>query len=67
VDMSWSFVDVRDVSRAHIAALESDSASGRYICADTEKVLHMREVVSAIGDMGYAPNAVRARKHTHGF
>jgi dihydroflavonol-4-reductase len=67
VDMSWSFVDVRDVSRAHIAALESDSASGRYICADTENVLHMREVVSVIGDMGYAPNTVRARKYTHGL
>jgi dihydroflavonol-4-reductase len=58
LDLSWSFVDVRDVSRAHIAVLESESASGRYICADTDRLLHMRDVVSLLSDMGYFPSTV---------
>jgi dihydroflavonol-4-reductase len=62
LDLSWSFVDVRDVSRAHIAALESECASGRYICADTDRVLHMRDVVALLSDMGYFPSTVRSGK-----
>ena len=33
VALDWLVVDVRDVARAHVAALELDEAHGRYICA----------------------------------
>jgi dihydroflavonol-4-reductase len=59
VDLTFTFVDVRDVSRAHLAALENDSASGRYICANSDKPLHFREIVAALQSMGYKPNTVR--------
>jgi dihydroflavonol-4-reductase len=32
LDFGWGMVDVRDVAKAHILAMESDSAEGRYIC-----------------------------------
>lgn len=32
--LSFSFVDVRDVARAHIAAYENEAVSGRYIVSD---------------------------------
>ncbi len=31
--ITFDFVDVRDVARAHILALENDKANGRYICS----------------------------------
>jgi len=44
---SYGFVDVRDVARAHIQALENSSASGRYCIVggvmhrpDMSKILH---------------------------
>jgi dihydroflavonol-4-reductase len=46
LDLAWGFVDVRDVARAHVLALETQTASGRYICAgDT---LTMRQTVAAL-------------------
>lgn len=48
----WSFVDVRDVARAHVLALETPAAAGRYICA-AERV-SMREVVDLLRAQGYA-------------
>jgi dihydroflavonol-4-reductase len=44
MSLAWGFVDVRDVSRAHISALEHPDAHGRYVCAG--EVVTMREVVS---------------------
>lgn len=45
VDLSWGFVDVRDVALAHVLAMMTPKARGRYICA--AEVLHMRDVVKA--------------------
>ncbi|MBL4757745.1 MAG: NAD-dependent epimerase/dehydratase family protein [Rhizobiales bacterium] len=33
IDLTWGFVDVRDVADAHIAAANIQAASGRYVCA----------------------------------
>ena len=33
VGLTWGFVDVRDVAAAHVRAMDTPSASGRYICA----------------------------------
>ena len=33
VGLTWGFVDVRDVAAAHVLAMDTPSASGRYICA----------------------------------
>lgn len=43
--LAWSYglVDVRDVAKAHRLAIETDGASGRYIC--TAGVWSMRQVV----------------------
>lgn len=50
--LSWGFVDVRDVARAHVAAMETPGASGRYICA--AETVGMRELVELLGRAGYS-------------
>lgn len=44
--LEWPFVDVRDVARAHILAMESPGAKGRYLCANVS--LTMRETVDIL-------------------
>jgi dihydroflavonol-4-reductase len=44
--LTWGFVDVRDVARAHVLALETPSAKGRYLCS--ADVLTMRETIAAL-------------------
>lgn len=49
LDLSWGFVDVRDVATAHVRAMENPEASGRYLVAGetlsmTDLVLHLREI-----------------------
>jgi dihydroflavonol-4-reductase len=44
--LAWGFVDVRDVARAHVLALETPSAQGRYLCAGD--ALTMRETISSL-------------------
>ena len=51
VQVAWGLVDVRDVATAHRLAMEVESASGRYLCANV--TLKMREVVDRFKDMGY--------------
>jgi dihydroflavonol-4-reductase len=46
LDLTWGFVEVRDVARAHVQALETPAAAGRYICSGD--VLTMRETVAAL-------------------
>lgn len=50
MSLTWGFVDVRDVAKAHVLALQS-KASGRYLCA--AGTLHMREVVELMNQQGY--------------
>jgi dihydroflavonol-4-reductase len=52
MNLTWGFVDVRDVADAHVRAMETEGASGRYLCAaDT---IAMREVVALLAEAGYA-------------
>jgi len=46
VELSWCFVDVRDVARAHVLALENPQARGRYLCANL--TLTMAELVERV-------------------
>jgi dihydroflavonol-4-reductase len=50
--LEWGFVDVRDVAKAHIAALNHPQAQGRYICAAEN--MNMADVVALIRAKGYA-------------
>lgn len=51
MSLGWGFVDVRDVAKAHVLAMESDDASGRYLCAGDE--MTMKEVVEVMRGAGY--------------
>jgi len=35
MDLHWAIVDVRDVAKSHIIAMENSKANGRYICSGT--------------------------------
>jgi len=48
MDLTWGFVDVRDVASAHVRALETASASGRYLCAG--ETISMRSVVELLAE-----------------
>lgn len=51
MSITWGMVDVRDVSQAHVLAMETPSASGRYLCAHT--TIHMRDLVQLLRENGY--------------
>jgi len=42
-DLAWGFVDVRDVALAHVLAMMTPKARGRYLCA--AQTLHMKDIV----------------------
>jgi dihydroflavonol-4-reductase len=44
--LTWGFVDVRDVARAHVLALETPAAKGRYLCSGD--ILTMRQTAAAL-------------------
>lgn len=52
LNIAWGVVDVRDVARAHILAMERMDASGRYLCA--ARAMTMREVVAVLRANGWA-------------
>ncbi len=49
--IEWPFVDVRDVARAHVLAMESPKANGRYIVAAGTRT--MRQVVDLLRSHGW--------------
>jgi len=50
MNLTWGFVDVRDVALAHVAAMETAEAKGRYICAgDTIAMRPLVEVLERSG------------------
>ena len=58
MDLTWGFVDVRDVAAAHVRAIETPAAAGRYLCAgDT---ISMRAVVELLAKEG-APGTLPKR------
>ena len=52
MNLTWGFVDVRDVADAHVRAMEAPSASGRYITAG--ETIAMRAVVELLEKNGWA-------------
>ena len=46
MSIAWGFVDVRDVARAHILALQRPAAQGRYVCA--HQTMTMAQVVALL-------------------
>ncbi|MEE9904656.1 SDR family oxidoreductase [Chlorobium sp.] len=51
MDLNWGFVDVRDTARAHILAMETRDAAGRYLCS--AGLLDMRTLVEQLACSGY--------------
>ncbi|NTV98997.1 MAG: SDR family oxidoreductase [Chlorobiaceae bacterium] len=51
MDLNWGIVDVRDVAKAHLLAMEKIEASGRYLCSGD--AMHMRELVELLTASGY--------------
>lgn len=40
MDFTWGMVDVRDVARAHVLAIQVQQAKGRYLCANQPISMH---------------------------
>jgi dihydroflavonol-4-reductase len=51
VGLTWGFVDVRDVAAAHVRAMDTPTANGRYICAG--EAASMRTVVGLLRKHGW--------------
>lgn len=51
MNLTWGFVDVRDVADAHVRALENPQARGRYITAG--ETIAMRDVVDLLAKNGW--------------
>jgi dihydroflavonol-4-reductase len=56
---AWGFVDVRDVALAHVLAMSSGPAKGRYICA--AETLTMRELVGVLRGSKFGPGRLPTR------
>jgi dihydroflavonol-4-reductase len=56
MDINWGFVDVRDVAKVHLLAMETDTASGRYLCS--AEAMHMRELVALLKSSGFGGYAL---------
>jgi dihydroflavonol-4-reductase len=55
--LTWGCVDVRDVAEAHVRAMESPSASGRYLCVNENiSVAEMAGFMRAFGVQGKIPS-----------
>jgi len=48
--LTWGCVDVRDVAEAHVRAMETPSASGRYLCVNEN--LSVRDMVGFMREFG---------------
>ena len=51
MNLTWGFVDVRDVALAHVLAMEIPKARGRFVCANV--VMTMRALVEVLTKLGY--------------
>lgn len=52
LSLTWGMVDVRDVAEAHIRAMASPAAEGRYLCAG--EAVSMRDVVGVLSRNGFS-------------
>jgi len=46
INIAWCFVDVRDVAKSHILAMENNKANGRYIC--TNETIWMKDMITLL-------------------
>ncbi|NTW63910.1 MAG: NAD-dependent epimerase/dehydratase family protein, partial [Chlorobiaceae bacterium] len=51
MDVNWGFVDVRDTARAHILAMETPAAQGRYLCS--AETMNLGEMIQFLQMEGY--------------
>jgi len=51
VDMTFPYVDVRDVAEAHVRAAENPQASGRYICSN--ELVSLKRTVDVLRENGF--------------
>jgi dihydroflavonol-4-reductase len=51
MNLTWGFVDVRDVARAHVLAMETANAAGRHVCAG--ETIAMRSLVEMLRSTGW--------------
>jgi len=51
MSVNWGIVDVRDVASAHILAMETESANGRYLVSN--EIMKMSEVIDFLKASGY--------------
>lgn len=54
LDLDLAIVDVRDVAEAHVRAMESETAEGRYICS-SDRLMSHREIVEVVNAEGLRP------------
>ena len=59
IGLSWSFVDVRDVALAHVLAMTTPRAKGRYLCS--AGTLSMRDIVPLVAQHAFTQGAQGAR------
>lgn len=59
MNLTWGFVDVRDVALAHQRAMEIATASGRYLCAGDP--IAMRDVVELLATLPVATDRLPNR------
>ncbi len=55
MNLTWGFVDVRDVAEAHVRAMEAGGTMGRYICAG--ETVAMRDMVAFLRDLDASAGA----------
>ncbi len=65
IELAFGFVDVRDVAAAHVAAMETPGASGRYVCAAETRSL--ADLVQILRDAGYGDYRLPKRRLGGGF
>lgn len=65
LQLNWGFVDVRDVAKAHILAMENPKAKGRYLCAASAKT--MSELVELLRKNGYEQYKLPKMNMANGF
>ena len=52
IDLTFPYVDVRDVAEAHVRAAENPDALGRYICSN--ELVSMQRTVDVLMENGFA-------------
>ncbi len=63
--LTWGVVDVRDVARAHVAAMDPVAAAGRYLCVSGN--IDMTRTVAVMREAGFGQAKLPKLKLTGAF